>query len=132
MSEQKELNLPDVKLPRVSVEKAQLVVKLLSEVTSLDVVSEYLKSRGLTHSAGSWDQMRNKRILPAISKGKLTFQDLFRLLAESEEHGRCHTFLYQCKQGEIRRVFDRERIATIAAKSNQQEALKGMILVDLP
>ena len=132
MAEQKELNLPDVKLSRTTLEKAQLAVRLLSQATSLGVVSEYLKSKGLAHSASSWDEMRDKRILPAIAKRKVTFEDLFLLLAESEEFGRNHTFLYQCAQTDVRRIFERNRISAVAEKCGQQQAFSGAILVDLP
>ena len=57
MSDQNELGLGDVKLPRASVEKARLLTDLLERATSLGVVSEFLKAKGLRYSAVSWDEM---------------------------------------------------------------------------
>ena len=132
MTAQDELSLADVRLPRTSVEKVQLAMDLLEWATSLAVVSEYLKTKGLPHSAGSWDEMRDKRILPAISKQKLTFKDLFALLAEAEEFGRSHTFLYQSLKSEASKLFDRNRIVAIGARLKHVEALEGTILINLP
>ncbi len=105
---------------------------LLERATTLGVLSEYLKAKQLPHSAGSWEEMREKRVLPAISKQKLTFKDLFALLAEGEEFGRNHTFLYQAKQGEIKKLFDMARIRSIAKRLGHERALENPVLVDLP
>jgi len=132
MSDQSELALPDVPLSRTSAEKARLMTDLLSRATSLGVVSAFLKTRGLRHSASSWDEMGKKRILPAIGRQKLTFQDLFKLLAEVEEFGRNHTFAYQGKQVETKKFLDKARISTLCRKLDHEQAFNGMVLVDLP
>ena len=76
--------------------------------------------------------MRDKRILPTIRKQRLNFKDLFVLLAEAEEFGRNHTFLYQSTQGEAKKLIDKDRIAAIAKRLDQQPMLDELLLVDLP
>jgi hypothetical protein len=132
MSKQDELGLSDVRLPRITLEKVRLVTDLISKVTSLAVVSEFLKSKGLRHSAGSWDEMRDKRISPAIGRQKLRVSDLIELLAEAEEYGRNHTFLYQGKQTDVQRLVSRSHFMTISKRLGYTAALDGAILVDLP
>src|SRR5438552_153875 len=132
MPDQNELSLSDVRLPRATSEKARLVTELLSRATSLGVVSEFLKARGLHHSAGSWDEMRDKRIIPAIGRQKLTIDDLTKLLSEVEEFGRNHTFLYQGKQGDIKKLFDEDYISRVSRRLGHPQVLNGSALVDLP
>lgn len=45
MADQKELSLPDVRLPRITSEKVRLATELLSRATSLGVVSEFYSPR---------------------------------------------------------------------------------------
>jgi len=51
----------------VDLKKTKLIVDILSQTTSLHIISEFLKTKGVSHSAGSWESLLNKRILPAIS-----------------------------------------------------------------
>jgi len=132
MPDQNELSLSDVRLPRATSEKARLVTELLSRATSLGVVSEFLKARGLHHSAGSWDEMRDKRIIPAIGRQKLTIDDLTKLLSEVEEFGRNHTFLYQGKKSDITKLLDENHISGVSRRLGQEKVLNGSMLVDLP
>jgi hypothetical protein len=131
MSDQSELGLADVKLPRASVEKARLITDLLERATSLGVVSEFLKAKGLRYSAGSWDEMHDKRIVPAIARQKLTFRDLTNLLADAEEYGRNHTFLFQGRQNDAKKLMDKNHVSALCKKLGQMQALVGTI-VDLP
>src|SRR5438477_2437136 len=132
MADQKELSLPDVRLPRTTSEKVRLATELLSRATSLGVVSEFLKTKGLHHSAGSWDEVREKRIIPAIGRQKLTVDDLVKLLSEVEEFGRNHTFLYQGKQSDIKKLLDENYVSGVSRKLGHAHALNGSLLVDLP
>jgi hypothetical protein len=62
--------------------------------TSIATVSEYLRAKSINHSAGSWKQLRDDRIRPAITAGKLTELDLRALMREIEDFGRQHVFFY--------------------------------------
>ena len=43
------------------------VLNLLKEVTSLPVISDYLRKMDVPHSAGSWEELEHKRLLPQLS-----------------------------------------------------------------
>lgn len=93
--------------------KTLLLADLLKQTTSLAVLSEFLKSRGLHHSAGSWEVMRDKRILPAVEAGDLTNADLIEILSSSEECGGQHVFLYKCTVARAAELMDRKRIQNV-------------------
>jgi hypothetical protein len=95
----------------VEIQKTENILRLLEQVTSLSVVSEFLKSKGLTYSAGSWDDMREKRLLPAILDDLITNSDLINLLRSSEECGKQHVFLYHCSRDNALEFMDRGRAA---------------------
>jgi hypothetical protein len=57
----------------------------METVTSLSVVGEFLKSKELHHSAGSWQDLLDKRIIPALRAQQITLKELNQLLAEVEE-----------------------------------------------
>jgi hypothetical protein len=76
MTDQEEfLALAAEPLPKVTLEKLDLIMKLLPNMTSLSVVSEFLKSKGVAHSAGSWEEMREKRIALHLKSQKITRQE---------------------------------------------------------
>ena len=88
MSAQKELpGLAVESVPQATLDKAALVMEPLQSVTSLSVVSEFLKSKGVPHSAGSWEEMHEKRIAPSLHSKKITLPELVHLLGEAEELG---------------------------------------------
>ena len=74
----------------------ELLFSLLESATSIDVVSSLLKAKGL-HYSGTWQELRDKRLTPALESGALSFEELLELLRTGEEHGRQHVFFYQCK-----------------------------------
>ena len=87
MRDQTELELPESGIPAVSLEKASRILELLQTVTSLSVVSEWLRTKGLAHSSSSWGDVRERRILPALRQQRITVQELAGLLSECEEYG---------------------------------------------
>lgn len=93
--------------------QTQKIVDLLRQTTSLPIVSEFLKAKNLTYSAGSWDDMLAKRIVPAIESGSLSNADLIVLLRSAEEHGHQHVFLYSCVEAKAIELIDRARITPI-------------------
>jgi len=75
--------------------KIETTFNLIKASSTISIVSDYLRDKGLHHSAGSWDDLLNKRILPAIEKGDLTEDELVNLLSDLEEYGKQHIFLYK-------------------------------------
>jgi len=92
------------------------IAALIQEATSLTVVSAFLKSKGLTSSAGTWNDMINKRLIPAVQDGHLTNEGLIGLLRSVEECGRQHVFLYFCSKARASELMDRKRVGQVAAK----------------
>ncbi len=73
----------------------ETIFLLLKEVTSIGVVRDFLRGKGLQHSANSWEDLREKRLLESLRKNEISISDLKSLLSEVEEFGRSHIFLYQ-------------------------------------
>ncbi|MFM0732828.1 hypothetical protein PQQ52_20340 [Paraburkholderia sediminicola] len=99
------------------------IAELIQEATSLTVVSTFLKSKGLTSSAGTWNDMLNKRLIPAVQEGHLSNADLVNLLRSVEECGRQHVFLYFCPKARAAELMDRKRVAQVASKLGVSDLL---------
>jgi transcription termination factor Rho len=67
-----------------SAEKLQLLLMLIERATSIAVVREFLKSRGIQHSAASWEELRTKRIFPAIDVDASSTRREELLMSEEE------------------------------------------------
>jgi hypothetical protein len=80
--------------------KVKLILELLEQVATKEVVVNFLKGKGLPFS-GSWAELVEKRVLPAVDDGKVTIEELTSLLAASEEHGRQHIFLYRLNEDSV-------------------------------
>ncbi|WP_241114282.1 hypothetical protein [Achromobacter insuavis] len=96
------------------------------------VVSAFLKARGLHHSAGSWQAMREGRLLPALEQEKISNEDLEALVQESEEYGHQHVFLYTCSKAAASRMIDRVNVERELTKRKQSHLLNASRLVEQP
>ena len=105
---------------------------LLPNLTSLSVVSEFLKSKGVPHSAGSWEEMRDKRLLPYLHSRKITLAEIIRLLGEAEEYGRSHVFLYSAKRKDVEACLEKQNIRSLCQKLGHATVLTEALIVDLP
>jgi len=112
--------------------KTKLIVSLLHQTSSLPVVSEFLKEKGLTHSAGSWDVLLNKRIIPAISNHQISNDDLITLLSSAEECGHQHIFLYKCPKDTAIEIMARDRITGALKKMALQDLLTTPKVLEQP
>ena len=56
-----------------------VIFGLLKNATSQQVVKNFLKSKNVPTS-GNWDELYEKRILPALNQAKFTVKDLRELL----------------------------------------------------
>lgn len=72
--------------------------ELLEKYTTLGVVSLFLKNLNLPYSAGSWPDMREKRLDPAIAEKRISRAQLLGLLSDAEEFGHQNVFLFRCNQ----------------------------------
>lgn len=113
-------------------EKLSLLLKLIERATSIAVVRDFLKSRNLSHSAASWDELRTKRIFPAIEEGRLTLADLHGLLRHTEGFGRQHIFLFKCPPDRSAAMIAADRVRSLLSEKGITEAGDAPLVVDLP
>jgi hypothetical protein len=88
----------------------ELVFKLLQENSTVGQVAQYLKGKGLHYSAGSWDELFDKRVAKALEEKGLTREDLVDLIRLSEEHGNQHVFLYKATDGRATSLIDKNKV----------------------
>lgn len=100
----------------------RVLFNLLREVGTLSVIEDWLKARGLTYSSGSWDELEVKRLRPYLAAGRLAMDDLMTLLAEIEEYGSAHVFLYHAPKAKAAALLDRERVRGIARELGLEAA----------
>jgi hypothetical protein len=112
--------------------KTQLIVDLLRQTTSLQIVRDFLKLKSLNYSAGSWDDLLNKRIFPAIENNQLTNEELITLLQSVEECGHQHVFLYVCPKNVAIGLMDRGRIASILKNMELEDLLSSPRVLEQP
>jgi hypothetical protein len=109
-----------------------LIAKLLRQTSSLAIVSEFLKVKGIPHSASSWEEMVTKRLLPAINSKDITTQDLMELLRTVEEYGRQHVFLYRCTEPDATILMGQVRVKSIADKCGLADLIDAPRVLDQP
>lgn len=114
------------------LKKTRLVSELLQQTSSLAVVRNFLKEKGLTYSAGSWEDMLSKRILPAIENHQLTNDDLVELLRSVEECGHQHVFLYVCSKAKAAELLNRERVEQAVHRVGLEDLLVAPKVLDQP
>jgi hypothetical protein len=104
------LTTVDESMPDDHINRTEKVLDVLAEATSLDVVSDFLRKKNLRHSAGSWKDMREKRLLPYLADFSITLEELVDLIGSSEECGDQHVFLYHCRPVDAVDMMDRTRV----------------------
>jgi len=109
-----------------------LVVKLLGETTTLDVVRAFLRSKAEHFSAGSWDEMRDKRLASALSRGAIVMGDLVALLSQVEEYGGTHSFLYKTTAANARNILADTAVKTALKKMGLSAILENPLILDQP
>lgn len=108
-----------------------LVVDLLRQTTTQQVIQTFLKSKDLP-SSGTWDELRDKRILPAVAAGAVTREELIQLLRSSEECGRQHVFLYSCKPKRAIEIMAEARVRAAAATVGLEHLVEQAAVLDQP
>ncbi len=111
--------------------EVQQLLVLLRSATTGAVLSEYLKNKGL-HYSGTREDLEQKRILPAFREGKITLLELKELLAETEEFGDSHVFLYTCDAKSVPAIVDENRVLGIVQMQGLDAALGMGRLLELP
>src|SRR5216683_7064189 len=94
----------------------ELVFKLLQENSTLGQIAQYLKRKGLHYSAGSWDELFDKRVSKALEEKQLTREDLIELICLAEEYGNQHVFLYRASQKRALELMDKAGVESTLNK----------------
>lgn len=114
------------------LERTKAIFALLQETTTQQVIGEFLKSKGIA-SSGTWEVLRDRRILPAVANHAVTNEELLELLRAAEECGRQHVFLYKAKSGKDPvQLIDRSRIAAAARSAGLESILTSPRVLDQP
>lgn len=108
------------------------VLELLEQATTLRVISEFLKTRGLPHSANSWRAVAEDRIIPALDNGTINTGDLERLLDEVENYQRAHVFLYRCPPKLASELIAEEHVKAIAKQERLLSVVNRPKYTDVP
>lgn len=117
---------------RQDLATVDLILKLLEETTSLEVVGHFLRQRGLASSASGWRFLRDNRILPALEQNKITVNDLISLLRDAEEHGRQHVFLYRVDRNHVGALLARNRVQAALRRHGLTRLLETPRILDQP
>lgn len=116
-----------------NIEKTKEIVSLLQQTTSLSIVSNFLKHKNVPHSAGSWEDMLEKRIIPLVSNNGISNNELVNLLSSVEEYGKQHVFLQKCKAtSKAAQFMDRERVTAILREHNLEGLLSTPLILVQP
>ncbi len=69
--------------------------EVLQKHTTLGAVRSLLKEKGELHSARSWSDILENRVLPCLEAGSISVEELIGLIREAEEHDRKHVRLFR-------------------------------------
>src|ERR1035437_653250 len=97
---------------------------LLERYTSLGVVSLFLKSLNLPSSAGTWVDMREKRLEPAIVDSRISRSQLLRLLSDAEEFGHQNIFLFRCNQNTASQLVNEDTLKVSLGRLERLDLLE--------
>jgi hypothetical protein len=110
----------------------ELVFKLLQENATLGQIAQYLKRRGLHYSAGSWDELFDRRISGPLEKQELAREDLIELIRLSEEYGGQHVFLYRTEPQRAAQLIDKTRVESALEKMGFSSLMSKPLILDQP
>lgn len=108
------------------------IFELIKQTTSTIVVKDFLKSKKLPYSSGSWVELFDKRILPAFEEGKLTIDSLKELLIDSEESGRQHILLFESSQAKAAKILDKKNLIKNLKSLSLLSVFENSVVLDLP
>lgn len=116
---------------RDDVLKTEELLDLLEAATKLDVVREFLRTKSVPHSAGSWKAMREK-LNTYLGEGAVTVPELVKLLTLAEECGDQHIFLYFCSKEIAAELLDRNRVHAVLDRKKLSHLLARPDIRTLP
>lgn len=111
---------------------ARVIYGLIKNGTTQAVIKDFLKQKGIAHSAANADDLYERRISPALDEGVVTIKDLRNLLRKVEECGRQHIFLYWCSPDRAAQLLSESRIQKIARENELDGLLSQPLDLELP
>ncbi|WP_263377971.1 hypothetical protein [Granulicella paludicola] len=115
---------------KLSTAELNSAIRLLKKHSSLNAVSTFLKKRGLSYSATSWESMRDDRLKPYLDNGDLDRGDILQLLRDAEEFGRQHVFLYRTTRTEAGELTNAQSLRKRLTKMNVLDAMDTPRIVE--
>jgi hypothetical protein len=110
----------------------ELFKKLLRENCNLADVSGTLKALKIPFSAGSWNDLFEKRLEPAIRDGKIGREQLLRLIRDGEEYGTQHIFLFGTAARNAASVINENYVRRELSRLDRMDLLENPPLLDQP
>lgn len=110
----------------------RLLLSLIERTSTLEKTKGFLAARKLHFSAGSWKELVEARIEPALQSDALAADDLLEFLCESEEHGGQHIFLFRIDPDTAKQLADRVRIRVELRRRGLQTLLDRPLILDKP
>ncbi len=118
--------------PSYDRESLELLLEHLEHATSLKVVQAMLKQKKLHYSASSWEELGERRIIPAVHERFLNPIDLVGLLRDAEVCGHCHTFLFATSRSLAEGILDGATLRRTAGRLGYGDILSKPKILDLP
>jgi hypothetical protein len=114
------------------LENIRRIAELLRQTTSLSVVRNYFKEKGLTFSGGGWEDFTEKRIVVQHDEGSLTTKDLLKILGTAEIYGKQHIFLFDTPQARVAGILDRARVESVLKRRKLGHLIEASVSIDTP
>jgi hypothetical protein len=110
---------------------AMQIMGRLPENAHLGDIADLLKERDARYS-GTWPEMFEKRVEPALKAGKITVDDLLNLLRDTEEHNQQHVFMYRCENSYSKSLLSEESLARRLQRAGLATIYKQPLLLKIP
>jgi hypothetical protein len=115
---------------KLSSAELDSAIRLLRKNSSLHAVSMFLKRRGFTFSAGSWEVMKDDRLKPLLDGGDIDRGDVLQLLQDAEEFGRQRVFLYETDKSEAGELTNETLLRKRLKKMNLLDTIDSPRIVE--
>lgn len=107
------------------------ILALLRQTSTKEVLQSFLKVKGIP-STGTWEDLEDKRVVPAVEGNTVSNAELLELLRSAEEHGRQHVFLYRADEGIAQSLMARPRVQAALRSMGLEALLDAPSVLDQP
>lgn len=110
----------------------EIILSVLPKQATLEQAREFLKMKGLAHSAGNWPDMIESRFKAYHDSKQLSVDEISNFLGESEEFGKQHVLLYTADKKILNIVFDQGKLKAALLSDRRFPELNKRNIVSLP